>query len=224
MVHKGIPFKTEWVDWPDIESVCKKIGAKPSGTKASGTPFYTLPVIHDPSTGAVISDSLKIALYLENTYPNTPSLFPGNSRAFQASFAFATYTNVIGALFHAVAIPTAKSFTPVGSEYFLKTRVDNFGEAFKVSENPPPEQVAQVWKQLEGGLSLVSSWWDAGESNGPFITGESLTFGDTVIAGLLIWARVTFGEDSQEWKKIAGWNGGRWGRLLKALEKYEILD
>ncbi|KAJ8699426.1 hypothetical protein PTI98_002541 [Pleurotus ostreatus] len=39
---KGIPYQTVWVEYPDIEAVCKKIGASPTGEEA---PHYTLPVI-----------------------------------------------------------------------------------------------------------------------------------------------------------------------------------
>lgn len=224
LAYKGLSFKTEWVDWPDIENVCKAIGAEPTGIKAAGGPFYTLPVIRDPETGAVISDSLKIALYLDKTYPNTPPLFPHNTQTFQSAFGHAAYMAIIGAMFHTVALPTANSFSPAGSEYFRATRTSNFGEAFKIPESRPADEVAQFWKALEGGFDLVSTWWDTGNSNGPFIMGDSLTYGDTVIAGLLYWAKVVLGEDSEGWKKFTVWNGGRWARLLKAFEQYENMN
>lgn len=171
-----------------------------------------------------MSDSLKIALYLDKTYPNTPPLFPHNTQTFQSAFGHATYMAIIGSLFHTVAVPTANSFSPASSEYFKRTRSINFGEAFKFLDNPPADEVAQHWKALEGGFDLVSSWWNNGDSDGPFIMGNSLTYGDTVIAGLLVWAQVVLGEDSDGWKKFTVWNGGRWARLLKAFEKYEIMS
>lgn len=79
---KGIPFKTEWVEYPDIEPLCKRIGALPTSKKTDGRDHYTLPTIFDPSTGRAISDSLPIALYLDQTYPDSPghSLFPNKGR------------------------------------------------------------------------------------------------------------------------------------------------
>jgi len=32
------------------------------------------------------------------------------------------------------------------------------------------------------------------------------------------------GPDSAEWKEFATWDGGRWAKLLEALEKYEVVD
>jgi glutathione S-transferase len=39
---------------------------------------YTLPALHDPNTGALVNDSLEIAVYLEKAYPAMP-IFPYGS-------------------------------------------------------------------------------------------------------------------------------------------------
>ena len=84
--YKGIPYRTEWVEVPDIEPLSKKLGINPTGQKKDGSPFYTLPAIYDPATGTAIADSFAIAEYLENTYPETPSVFPKESAALQKAF------------------------------------------------------------------------------------------------------------------------------------------
>ncbi|KAL0961286.1 hypothetical protein HGRIS_006246 [Hohenbuehelia grisea] len=38
--YKGLPFKTVYVEFPDIEKVCKKIGAAPTSLKPNGDPLY----------------------------------------------------------------------------------------------------------------------------------------------------------------------------------------
>ena len=43
-------------------------------SKGITQPPYTLPAIEDPNTGAFIIDSLAIATYLDDTYPNTPKV------------------------------------------------------------------------------------------------------------------------------------------------------
>ncbi|KAF8588673.1 hypothetical protein K439DRAFT_1233675, partial [Ramaria rubella] len=74
--YKGIPYKTTWVSYPDIEPTLKKLGCSPTGTKPDdpSKPFYTLPAIIDTSNGTqvVIADSLAIAEYLEAKYPDRP--------------------------------------------------------------------------------------------------------------------------------------------------------
>ncbi|ESK98217.1 hypothetical protein Moror_264 [Moniliophthora roreri MCA 2997] len=83
---KGIPYRTVWVEYPDIEATCKKIGALPTGVKLNGSPLYTLPVIHDPHTGATISDSALIAEYLYRAYPAKSTLIPAGTQTLQAAF------------------------------------------------------------------------------------------------------------------------------------------
>ncbi|KZP02347.1 hypothetical protein FIBSPDRAFT_880420 [Athelia psychrophila] len=56
---------------PDIERVREDIGAEPTETKAVGAPMYTLLTIVDHATNTVVSDSLEIARYLDDQYPNT---------------------------------------------------------------------------------------------------------------------------------------------------------
>ena len=57
---KGLPYTTQWVEYPDIERVCKQIGASPAEKKPDNPSqdHYTLPVIQDPNTGRVVSDSM----------------------------------------------------------------------------------------------------------------------------------------------------------------------
>ena len=59
-----------WVEFPDTAPRMKEIGAR--ATRYDGRDIYTLPVLHDPNTGALVSDSFDIAMYLDKTYPEKP--------------------------------------------------------------------------------------------------------------------------------------------------------
>ncbi|KAF9542269.1 hypothetical protein CPC08DRAFT_588882, partial [Agrocybe pediades] len=48
--------------------------------------FFTVPTIHDSSTGMYLSDSFLIVQYLDKTYPNTPKFFPNDSAGLQSTF------------------------------------------------------------------------------------------------------------------------------------------
>lgn len=219
---KGIPFKTEFVEYPDIELVSKKIGAKPTGTKPDGTPLYTLPIIYDPNTKTVVEDSLNIARYLDKTYPSTPSLFPNNTHVLQNAFLDASRNPAMKQLFTVVILATWKNLNPVSAEYFRRTREIIFSKALE-DFVPAGEEGEKRWKEVEEGYDKIASWFSASENDGPYVLGDTVSYADIELASRTIWAKIVLGEDSEGWARIKQWNGGRWAQHLKALEKYENL-
>ncbi|KAF8500069.1 hypothetical protein JB92DRAFT_2980192 [Gautieria morchelliformis] len=101
--YKGAPYKTVWIEYPEIEPTMRSIGAAPTKKKPDGSPWYTIPVIVDPSRTAtsggptVVSDSFHIAEYLDETYstPSTGPLFPPGTKALQQLFYDHFFTNVL---------------------------------------------------------------------------------------------------------------------------------
>jgi glutathione S-transferase len=84
--YKQIPYKTVWVEFADVQAVGQRIGATPSTAYPDGTPRYTLPTIYDPNTGRTVSDSVAIAKYLDEQYPER-RLFPDGTEHAQEEFA-----------------------------------------------------------------------------------------------------------------------------------------
>ena len=84
--YKGILLKTVWVEYPDIEALYHTLGIPAASTKPDGSPYYALPVIQDPSTQRIISDSWAIVKYLDEAYPDTPTLLPKGTLAFPRFF------------------------------------------------------------------------------------------------------------------------------------------
>ena len=216
---KGIPYKTEWVECPDIEPLCKKLGIPPTSKNADGSDLYTIPAIHDLSTGVYISDSVLIAEYLDKTYPYTPQVFPHHTHALQAAFTAAFESN-LGALWKFIVPATYAMHTPRGQEHVRRTMEKSFG---KVLEDIAPKGECAVaeWAQFRDGMGKVDAWYAKNGGQGPFLLGETPSWGDIVVASYLIWLRVVWGEDSQQWKDISSWNDGRWAAIIKALKKYE---
>lgn len=83
-----------------------RIGAKPTTTKPDRSPKYTLPVIYNPSTKLVISDSIVIAKYLEKQYPDMTKLFLGESNRLIAAFLDAFQTTVSFNIFWLIVFGT----------------------------------------------------------------------------------------------------------------------
>ncbi|EEB97723.1 hypothetical protein MPER_02899 [Moniliophthora perniciosa FA553] len=83
--YKGIPYNVKFLCYEDIEPTAKSLGAGPTGVRADGkTLRYTVPFTADSETSppTAISDSIKIAKYLENTYPNAPRIHPQDTEVF----------------------------------------------------------------------------------------------------------------------------------------------
>lgn len=216
---KGIPFKTEWVEFPDIEPLCKKLSISPTSKKANGSDYYTLPAIHDPSTGVYISDSILIAEYLEKTYPDTPQVFPHHTLTLQAAFT-AAFVNNLSALWNFI-VPTAfEKLSPRSQEYFRRTREKSLR---KTLEDLAPKGEAAVveWAQFRDGLGKANAWYVKNGGQGPYLLGETQSWGDIIVASYFKWMRVVWGDDSQQWKDISFWNNGRWAAISEGLKKYE---
>lgn len=226
---KGIPYQTVWVEYPDIAALCKKIGAAPTATQSDGQPLYTLPTIYDPNTQTVVADSGKIARYLDATYPNhAPKLILAELDVLIAAFEDAFWGAVGAAGFAPIIIPAAFSMLGPGSQpYFRRTREARLGG--KLEELAPlgSEARKEVWAKLKKATEKIAAWYEVRADSGrTFVLGDvgGVTYADVVAAGFFMWFKVCVGEDNEEWKEMAAWDGGRWGKLLAAFEQYGAVD
>jgi len=213
---KGLQYKTVWVEYPDIESICKKIGAKPTSIEA---PCYTLPVIYDPSTNTVISNSIHIARYLDATYPSATSLFPPGSDALQEAFEIA-YHHTLQSLRPIMLPLSCAKLAPVSEAYFRRTREAKFGK--KLEEFAPPgPQRDNIWRQAQEAFGVVDSWLEKNGKEKKYVMGDVISYADITIAASLLWCKRVSGPHSQEWKDIEEWQGGRWAAFISNFTKYE---
>jgi glutathione S-transferase len=214
--YKGVSHKTVYVEFPDVAETCKKIGAAPSSVKPDGTEEYTFPVIHDPSTNKTISDSLPIALYLDETYPQKP-IFPANTITLQAAFG-TTFLSQIPRLFYLAYPEIHRQQTPRGQEHIRRTREPLFG--LKLEDFAPAGSEVRKghWAAVKAGLDNVDSWLSL--SKGKYALGDEPTYADFHVATLISWLEPLFGSDSQEWKDLTTWNNGRWAKLVADLSAY----
>ncbi|KII88641.1 hypothetical protein PLICRDRAFT_631738 [Plicaturopsis crispa FD-325 SS-3] len=212
--YKGIAYETVWVEYPDIEAVCKEIGAEPTTLKSDGSPYYTLPVIKDNATGVVVADSMKIAAYLDATYPETPALFPAGTRALQHAFQSA-YFGTLGAWFAIGASGSNSILRPRGEEYFRRTREADYGVRLEELSPAGSEVRTSGMKQVKAGFDTVDGWLQ--QSEGAYVMGDTVSFADITIASWVGWFKLVVPE---EWEAISTWHGGRWAKILDNMEKY----
>ncbi|KAL0577134.1 hypothetical protein V5O48_004848 [Marasmius crinis-equi] len=215
--YKGIPYKHVLLELPEVESVCKDIGASPTETKPDGSPFYTVPVIRDLSTGRVISDSLAIAKYLDSQYPSTPRVIPDapGTLSLLASFS-AAVSSKQGNAFPLLLPKIPQVLNPPSADHFTRVREGQLGVS--LADVYPKDPEAQ-WKKVEADLAGVAGWFK--EEKGEFLGGESPVYVDFELAAFLVIFRVILGEQSEDWKTLASFQDGKWGKFIESLKKWE---
>ncbi|KAI0667609.1 hypothetical protein C8Q78DRAFT_1081920 [Trametes maxima] len=222
--YKGLPYKTVWVEYPDIEAVLRKLGAPATEQKPDGSPYYTLPAIYDPNTKTAVVDSFEIARYLDKTYPDTPRLIPAGTDALHVAFIHAWRGLLMNDLGPLVIPAVANSLRSRSEVYFRATREVMFGGDLEKLAPAGSAKRVEHWKGIKNGLDTLAQWIEADGTGKRFFNGDQPAWADIAFAGYLIWLRVVLGVDSQEWKDLASWDGGRWGKYLEALAKYESVD
>ncbi|KAI0036290.1 hypothetical protein K488DRAFT_82242 [Vararia minispora EC-137] len=219
---KGLPYTTTWLEYPEVEPALKKVSAVPSAKKPDGSDLYTLPAIYDPNTGAALTESEKIAEYLEERYPTpgTPPLFPPKTRALQSGYRDAVRVHTSESVFMLCVQPTVGCLTPGSVEYFVSTRSAMLGSPLDKIAPPGSEAQAKFLKTALDGLSVIASWHDLNETKGLYVMGDQPCFADVALAAALNWVRIVCGEaEGGVWDTLAKADGGRWGKLLGAFNE-----
>jgi glutathione S-transferase len=208
--YKGLPYRTEWVEFPDIEAHCKAIGASATSTNADGSPFYTLPVIKDLSTGAVVSESAAIAKYLDDTYPSTPALFVDSESISQLAFIQA-HGDATKELWD-FALPRIK-LHPVSDAYLRRTKEPLWGKKME-DISPIGEEKEKQWGRLKEDWGRLAGRFPEDKT---LVLGDRLSFADIVVVAHVALVKRLMPE---EWDEVRTWHGGRWAAMLDHFEQH----
>ncbi|KAH7333810.1 hypothetical protein B0J17DRAFT_770941 [Rhizoctonia solani] len=196
----------------------KELGVNP----VSDTyPRYTLPVIADPSSDpngkpTYVSDSFRIALYLDDKYPSPryPTIFPKGTRSLQ-HLVITQYFPTIGACIGPIFSPKMPDLLDARSvEYLSRTRG-------KLLDQLPDDVAARKWEEARQKFIAFSKSVainDGTEDEGPFIMGSTASFLDFAVGGMFHWINNIEGENSTCLKEILEWEGGRWGKHRQAMQ------
>lgn len=201
------------MEYPDIKALCLKIGAAPTGKAPNGEDTYTLPVIEDPSTGKVVSDSKRIAEYLDEAYPGTPKLIPPGLAAGVAIAEDFITTNYIFKTFPVVVPSVHLILNPASQGYFQVTREAFLGKSLAELRTPGPARDAG-FETIRQGLQKIGEVIDKnGKGSTRFFGEDTFTYADAVLISWLLWPKIVF--EPEEWAIIASWEGGRWAKLVE---------
>ncbi|KAF7798335.1 hypothetical protein EIP86_009556 [Pleurotus ostreatoroseus] len=216
--YKGLPVKTEWVDPPDIEALYHKLSVEPAVKRPDGTPYCSLPLIYDPSTNTHVSDSYKIALYLDKTYPATPPLFPRGTLAFHQVFQQTATELATAALLLRVATFCSRLSERAQARFRPRNEQMFGGPLESLCSEVQWEKAEKLW----AGFAAVLEANGEGKNN--LIMGDQVCFADLQVAAMLAAARNTLGAESEQWKRMCGWQGGKWARFLDQFSQYTVMD
>jgi len=183
--YKDIPYRTIFLEFPDIEPTLKGLGLVP-GESASGSKIkYTVPAIQHVPTNTYMMDSVPIAEFLESTYPDPP--VPLTSELGRKIEARAR--TVVGPVFRTSVMPREIGILPPRSqEYFRRTREASLGHRLEDLLDPDKEE--QTWNAVGDSMRAVGELMRTHKADGPFVLGARPSCTDFFIAGSLQSARV----------------------------------
>lgn len=168
LAHKGLEAET--VPWRFTEK--DAIGPYKS---------EKVPVLLDGETS--VADSWAIAAYLEDAYPDRPSLFGGEGgRAMARMINWWGDIVVVGGLFPFIVADIAALLRPQELDYFRKSREARLGRSLEEAAADRDVRVAGFRKSLDPmRLTLRSQ---------AFLGGAAPNYADYIVFGGFQWARV----------------------------------
>jgi len=206
---KGVDHRTEWVDLPDVPSVRQSLGVETKDKHPDGTPYYTLPILKDDNTGKLIGQAFDIAVHLEKTYPNGPSLFPGGNIGLTAAF-----NDYIEALLSPFIVLNLDEFpfNPKTEKTSKAKLAARFGKKSWEDCLLRVDARRELLVKFEAELEKLAGYFEA--TPGPFLQGgEAPTFADFIVGARLMALECAL----KEWDEVQTWHGGIWARLHRAL-------
>ncbi|RWB08707.1 MAG: glutathione S-transferase family protein [Mesorhizobium sp.] len=168
LAHKGLDISTvptRFLEVPAVEGGVSK----------------TVPVIRDGET--VLADSFDIALYLDEAYPDRPTLFGGEGGKAMARFIERWSQVTIHPYVTTAAIMDLHAMQDAeNAVYFRQSREQRLGK-----------RLEEVMAAREAGLGNFRASLEPLRSTlfyQPFIGGAAPLFSDYIIFGALQWARI----------------------------------
>jgi glutathione S-transferase len=167
LAHKGL--SAEMIPWCFTE----KSAIAPHGSEK-------VPVLLDGDSAVV--DSWTIANYLEDTYPDRPSLFGGEGGRAMGRMLNWWGDGVIGGMFPLIIADIPLNLKPEDAAYFRKSREARFGK-------PLEEIMASRDKAVEGFRKSLDPLRLTLRTQ-PFLGGAAANYADYIVFGAFQWARV----------------------------------
>ncbi|UXS00713.1 glutathione S-transferase family protein [Agrobacterium tumefaciens] len=184
LAHKGLDFEERPLPFTAIPS-------------AEGGFSKTVPILRDGDQ--LISDSFEIALYLDEVYPERPSLFNGEGGKAMARFVESwSQTQLHPAIVRIAVLDIHDMLDEPDRLYFRESRTKALGRSLEAAVANREAEIA-AFPTLLAPIRRMLGFQ-------PFIGGMTPLFADYIVFGALQWARITTGADLfTENDPVRGW-------------------
>ena len=184
LAHKGLDYETVPVSFTDIPAI-------ENGCTA------TVPLLRDGEK--LVRDSFEIALYLDEAYPDRPSLFGGEGGKAMARFIENWSQSTLHMAVTRIAILDIHDLLdPSDRAYFRSSREERLGASLEEIAAAGRAEVEGFAKKLQPLRNMLKVQ--------PFIGGEGPLFADYIVFGALQWLRTTAGTKVlEEDDPVADW-------------------
>ncbi|MGO6852211.1 glutathione S-transferase family protein [Rhizobium beringeri] len=171
LAHKGLDFE-------EIPTTYARIRAIGGGVSS------IVPVLDD--NGRLIPDSFDIALYLEEAYPEWPSLFNGEGgKALSRMVEGYSQMIIHPAIMRIALLDIHANLDEEDKAYFRESREARLGQPLEVVAAGSEAEKAAFGAKLEPLRHMLKFQ--------PFIGGQTPLFADYIVFGALQWLRVSAG-------------------------------
>lgn len=145
-----------------------------------GTDAKTVPILeHD---GTYIHDSWNIACYLEDNFPDKPSLFGGGAgKAYANFFNFVNFYHLLIPLFQTLVYDIFETIDEKDRDYFRNSREPMLGKSLEDARDNQAQSLANFQKQLWPYNTTLKTQ--------DFFHGDSPAYVDYIMYGLFQWAK-----------------------------------
>ncbi len=168
LAHKGLAFQTRATPFTKISEI-------------GGGFSPTVPVIDDG--GKLVRDSFDIALYLEEAYPDRPSLFAGEGGKAMSRFVESwAMTSVHPPLMGLIVKDIHDRLGDADQIYFRESREKRLGRTLEAAQEGRENRLDAFRAALQPLRIMLGKQ--------RFIGGETPLFADYIVFGPLQWARV----------------------------------
>lgn len=168
LAHKGLDFVERPTPFTEIRSI--EDGFSP-----------TVPVLDDG--GKLVRDSFDIALYLEEAYPDRPTLFAGEGgKALSRMVEGYVQTTLQAAIVKIIVKDIHDCLAPADQAYFRASREQRLGRTLEEIEAGADAELAAFQPRLEPVRHMLKFQ--------PFLGGDGPLFADYILFGALQWSRV----------------------------------